>query len=400
MKDRIYYLLDIYTAGQATDEEISELFQAVRDDDEQNGFKEYMLELWERQKLSEDFSYVNWPAMYSGIMQNAKNQSENKDTNYAAFVKIRSLFSTRTAAACIVIIILSAITYFLNKHSEAPALVDHPLLKIDIPSPVDNKAVLTLADGRKIQLDSTMNGTLAVQGSVQIVKQSSGQISYSGNADGEVSYNTLSVPKGSKPMSVILADGSQVWINVGSTLTFPTAFVGHERMVKMTGEAYFEVRHNAEMPFVVTANEVNVRDLGTHFNVNSYPDEGATQVTLLEGSVKVSRGTLHSRVISPGEQVRVGADLTVLNGVEIDEVMAWREGKFRFGKDVDIENIMTQIGRWYNVRIVYKGTVKQHFWGAVSRDVSLWQVLKVLETAGGVKFNVEGDTVTVMPAGP
>jgi transmembrane sensor len=400
MKDRIYYLLDVYTAGQATDAEISELFEAVRDADEQDGFKDYMLELWEQHQHSEDFSYVNWPEMYSAIMQNGKNQFQTKDRADGAFGKIRLLFSTRAAAACIVIIILSAITYLLNKHSSAPALVDRHPLKTDIGPPVANKAVLTLADGSKIQLDSTVNGTVAVQGNIQVVKQSSGQISYAGNADGRVSYNTLSVPKGSKPMSVILADGSQVWINVGSTLTFPTAFVGHERMVQMTGEAYFEIRHNAKMPFVVTANEVNVRDLGTHFNVNSYADEGATKVTLLEGSVKVSKGSLQSRVISPGQQARIGTDLTVLNNVEIDEVMAWKEGKFRFGEHVNIENIMTQIGRWYNVRIIYKGTVKQHFWGSVSRDVSLSQLLKVLETAGGVKFQTEGDTVTVMPAGP
>lgn len=400
MKDRIYYLLDVYTTGQATDEEISELFEAVRDADEQNGFKDYVLELWEQHQHSEDFSYVNWPAMYSAIMQNGKNQSQTKDREYSSFGKIRLFFSIRAAAACIVIIMLSAITYLLNKHSHAPGLVDRHPLKTDIAAPVTNKAVLTLADGSKIQLDSTINGTLAVQGNIQVVKQSSGQISYAGNADGRVSYNTLTVPKGSKPMSVILADGSHVWINVGSTLTFPTSFLGHERIVQMTGEAYFEVRHNAKMPFVVTANEVNVRDLGTHFNVNSYADEDATKVTLLEGSVEVSKGSLQPRVISPGQQARIGVDLAVLNDIEIDEVMAWREGKFRFGKHVDIESIMTQIGRWYNVRIIYKGTVKQHFWGAVSKDLSLSQVLKVLETAGGVKFHMEGDTVIVMPAGP
>ena len=242
---------------------------------------------------------------------------------------------------------------------------------------------------------------IAHQGNVRIIKKPNGEISYTGNAAKEVTYNTLNVPRGSKPLGLTLSDGSQVWLNVGSSLTYPTAFTGKERKVRITGEAYFEIAHNANMPFIVQHNDVMVSVLGTHFNVNTYEDEADERITLLQGLVQVSKNSL-SQLLKPGQQAKINHNETneikVLDDVNVDEVMAWKEGKFKFGENTDIGTIMRQISRWYDVDIVYKGSINQRFWGSISKDVNVSRVLKILEATGGVKFKVEGNKIIVMPA--
>jgi ferric-dicitrate binding protein FerR (iron transport regulator) len=226
-------------------------------------------------------------------------------------------------------------------------------------------------------------------------------VTYAGNTAEAVGYNTFTIPRGSKPLSLTLSDGSRVWLNVGSSLTYPTAFTGKERRVTITGEAYFEVAHNAAMPFRVQHDDITISVLGTHFNVNTYEDETAERITLLEGSVLVSKKNA-SKLLEPGQQASISHDevnnIKVAGGVDLDEVMAWRDGKFRFGESMDIGTIMRQISRWYDVDIEYKGSVKQRFWGSISKSVNVSQVLKILEATGGVKFTVEGNKIIVTPA--
>jgi ferric-dicitrate binding protein FerR (iron transport regulator) len=242
-----------------------------------------------------------------------------------------------------------------------------------------------------------------MQGKVKIIQQSTGAISYSGNTAGAISYNTLSVPNGSKPIHLMLSDGSQVWINVGSSLTYPTAFTGNERKVKITGEAYFEVVHNEKIPFIVQNGDLQVKDLGTHFNVNTYQDETSARITLLEGSVRVLRNST-SELLKPGQQASISnnsnSNIRVLNDVNIDEVVAWKNGKFMFDNNTDIGAIMRQISRWYNVDIEYQGNISQRFWGSISKNVNVSQVLKILEATGEVKFKIEGNKIFVIPVSP
>jgi transmembrane sensor len=315
---------------------------------------------------------------------------------------VRHMNWSRIAAAAVVLIVLTGITYrYFNPRAKEPVATLQPK-QTDIAPPTRNKALLTLADGTKIELDSSANGTLAVQGSVRVVKRSDGEINYAGPATGEISYNTLSVPKGSRPLNLLLSDGSRVWLNLGSSLTYPTAFAGSERKVSITGEAYFEIAPNAKMPFMVACRDVTVRVLGTHFNVNAYEDETARKITLLEGSVRVSQGA-SSALLKPGQQARVSSDISdikVKNDVDVTEVMAWKTGKFRFGENTDIGTIMRQVARWYNVEVEYEGEINRRFWGSISRDVNVSEVLKVLEATGGVKFNMRGNKITVMPAAP
>ena len=387
-KERIYYLLTAYISKKATTEEESELMDWVLEAEEDSELKSYVLDIWNQYEPGEDFSDVDWDEIYSRAVQ-APVVPINP--------KIRRIRWYRFAAAAIIFIVLSAGAYFYFTPSLHQSIATLQPKQNDVAPPT-NKAVLILSDGTKIELDSTGSGTVAVQGNVQITKKSTGEINYAGTAGGAVTYNTLDVPRGSRPMSLMLSDGSKVWINVGSSLTYPTAFFGNERKVKITGEAYFEVVHNEKMPFIVEKGDLIIKDLGTHFNVNTYEDEPSEKVTLLEGSVRITRNSL-SQLLKPGQQVRINnRNIQVSNGVDIEEVMAWKDGKFMFDKNTDIGTIMRQISRWYNVEIEYQGNIDQRFWGSISKDVNVSQVLKILEATGGVKFKVEGNKIFVMPA--
>lgn len=260
------------------------------------------------------------------------------------------------------------------------------------------KARLTLADGSTIVLDSAGTGKLAQQGSAEILNKS-GQVIYNAEftTSQEVLYNTLSTAKG-EIYSLVLADGSKVWLNSASSIHFPVFFTGRERIVEITGEAYFEVTHNATKPFKVLVNDAEVQVLGTRFNINAYSDEAAIKTTLLEGSVKVSSLiTHHSSLIKPGQQVQLsGENLKVINDADMEEVLAWKNGYFQFNRD-DLETVMRQIARWYDVEVEYEGTIPQrYFGGKIHRNTNASQVLTILEKSR-VHFRIEGKKIIVMP---
>lgn len=390
-KERVTYLLNVYTSGKATDAEINELMARVLEAENDDALKSFMLDIWNRQHSRDDYAYVDWEDIYSQIVSRA-DEGKPKPS-----VRIRRL---RWIAAASVVLVAS-IGYFYASSDQQKVTGAVQQLKKDVAPPSGNKAVLILADGSQIEMDSTSSGMIAVQGDVNIVRSADGTITYSGRAGKAISYNTFNVPRGSKPLNLMLADGSRVWLNVGSSLTFPTAFTGKEREVMMEGEAYFEIAHNAAMPFNVKNGDVTINVLGTHFNVNAYNDDGVEKITLLEGSVMVSRKS-EIKTLKPGQQALVVAagddNIKIQKDIDLNEVMAWRDGKFIFNQSMDIHGIMRQLERWYNVDVVYKGEVTHRFWGSISRDVNLSQVLKILEATGGVKFDIEGNRITVLPA--
>lgn len=310
--------------------------------------------------------------------------------------------SFRVAAAAVVAVCITS-TYFLflnkSKPSETIAKTHTLALINDVAAPAINKAILTLANGKTIVLDSAANGSLAQQGNAIVSKLSNGKITYNADNNGaaKIQYNTLTVPKGSKPVQLVLADGSEVWLDVASSITYPTAFAGKERKVEITGEAYFEVAHNETMPFIVQKGDVEIRVLGTHFNVNAYDDENSLKVTLLEGAVKVERHGSESLNIKPGQQAEINRQgkMELNKDVDIDEVMAWKNNWFNFNS-LTVPDIMLQIERWYNVSVTYQGKpVNKHFSGIVSRSNNVSEVLKIMEQAG-IKFKIEGKNITVM----
>jgi len=267
--------------------------------------------------------------------------------------------------------------------------------------PGNDKAILQLADGSSIVLDSTGNGKISNQGGTAVNKQD-GIVLYNSlpmNNAATVAYNILRTPKGGQ-YQLQLPDGSKVWLNAQSSLRFPTAFTGNERVVELTGEAYFEVAKNKEKPFkVITPREGQVEVLGTHFNINAYADEEVMKTTLLEGKVKLTAlDNGESALLNPGEQSSLSqsSHLSQPIPVQTEEVVAWKNGLFRF-EDASIASIMRQIARWYDVEIVYEGKIDKEFIGTIPRQVPVSTVLKILESTGWVHFTIEGKKITVAP---
>ena len=250
--------------------------------------------------------------------------------------------------------------------------------------PGSNKAILTLADGSTIILQSAINGIVAQQGNTKISKSADGQLVYKSlnEKPTEVLINSIATPKGGQ-YQLVLSDGSIVWLNAASSLRFPAAFAGSERKVELSGEAYFEVAKNASMPFKVeVAGKGEVEVLGTHFNVNAYSDEATVNTTLVEGRVKVKAlANRDSRIIAPGEQAQLEGNgrISINKDADTEQAMAWKNGTFNFSH-AELGVVMRQLSRWYDVDIKFEGPVSQRqFSGEIQRDLKLSQVLKLLE---------------------
>jgi transmembrane sensor len=328
----------------------------------------------------------------------------------AEVIPIRKIFPWKkfAVAASIIATLFIAGYWFVSR--EQSSIVSDPssvVTTTDVKAPDKNRAQIKLADGTIVYLDSAANGELVTANGVQVIKRNDGQIIYSTLASNDsrlpaasapLTYNTLSNPRGSKVIDVTLADGSRVWLNAGSSLTYPVAFTGNERNVTITGEAYFEIAHDKTKPFTVSKGEMKVEVLGTHFNVNAYDDEENIKVTLLEGSVKVSSAvSRQSSVLKPGQQAIAAVDggLRTVDDIDLETVMSWKNGQFSFS-NTDLQAVMRQIARWYDVEVVYEGTPpNEEFVGGTSRQENVSAVLKVLEATGKIKFKVEGKIVTV-----
>jgi len=270
----------------------------------------------------------------------------------------------------------------------------------DIPAPASVNAVLTLADGTHLILDSLHNGQVAGNGNTRISKLDDGQLVYDPVAPGakQIVYNTLTVPRGSKVVNLTLADGTRVILNAASSITFPTSFPGPKREITMTGEGYFEVAPNKLKPFIVKKGDAEIEVLGTHFNVNAYDNEASLNVTLVEGSVRVRLKTSdQAMLLKPGQMAKVSDKMERVDRVNMDEILAWKEGKFRFGEFASITTVMRQISRWYDVEIEYTDEVQGHIGGSIEREANVSQVLNILEMTGIVKFRLEGRKIIVSP---
>lgn len=393
-RKRIIDLLKVFTEGMANPEDEQELFDLIEITKDEGVIKKYIKKLLPDHKSNDRVPVADWERLYQRIVEE-KNYQPTEPV-------IWKMSWTRLATAAVIFLLLGTGYYFFTTQKEPKGqkrLAKIEQIKtIDIAPPAAVNAVLTLANGKRIILDSSGNGTLASQGAVNVVKLADGQIAYRGTSK-EIEYNTLSNPRGSKIISLSLADGSKVWLNAESSLRYPTAFTGNERKVEITGEAYFEVAHNPDMPFVVSKSGTSIRVLGTHFNVNAYDDENSLDVTLLEGSVSVM--TVHSiqpKVIQPGAQAKINKDgaIELTNSVDLNEVMAWKNGLFSF-KEADIESIMRQVSRWYNVGVIFKKPVTEKFYAEVSRSTSVSTLLEILEATKAVQFKIEGNTIIVTP---
>ena len=305
----------------------------------------------------------------------------------------------RIAAASLIIFISGAAIYFaLRTPKDNTIAKASPQQLKNEAAPGGNKAILTLSDGSAIILDDAKNGQVAQQGGTQIAKLANGQLVYNAldNKLAEVVFNTLTTPRGGQ-FKLTLPDGSEVWLNAASSIKYPTAFIGNERKVEISGEAYFEIAHNAAKPFKVSVNGMEVKVLGTHFNINAYNDEASVKTTLLEGSVSLSEGGAVT-TLKPGQQaqLRNGGNIKVINNVDIDQVVAWKNGYFSFNRS-GLQTVMRQLARWYDVEISYEGKIpERQFGGKIDRNSNLSEVLKILEESK-VHFRIEEKKIIVRP---
>ncbi|MBL7735878.1 MAG: FecR family protein [Chitinophagaceae bacterium] len=247
-------------------------------------------------------------------------------------------------------------------------------------APGSDKATLILSDGRRIELKDGKE--ILDDAGVRITK-GSGELIY-GKTD-IVALNTMTTPRGGQ-YKLVLPDGTRVWLNAASSITYPTAFTGADRQVKITGEVYFEVFKDKSKRFrVETPNGPAIEVLGTHFNVNAYQDEPAVVATLLEGSVKIDNSILH-----PGEAYCNGS----VAKADVMQAIAWKEGKFSF-QDADIRTVMRQLSRWYDVEVEFHGRPKDRFFAIIKRSLSLSELLQALQASGSVKFKISDKKIIV-----
>jgi len=389
MHDRLQYLLNEYLLGQLTEEQRGELAALLANDEAAEQLAGLIQQQLSNREMSiaEDLSRTE-QRVVDGLMTKIHSGS------VTPVRRIRSFRKWGWAAA--VFLIIGSGAYFWFTYRNPPqSLANSSKSSQNDVAPGGNKAVLILSDGTTITLDSAANGAIARQGNSSIVKLANGRISYNpkGAATDEVMMNTMRTPRGGQ-FQLTLPDGTGVWLNAASSITYPAAFTGVEREVKITGEAYFEVAKNTNQPFVVDVDgRSSIEVLGTHFNVNSYTDENSIKTTLLEGSVKIG-----AAILRPGQQAQLRQQrLSVINNADMDKVMAWKNGLFNF-EDASLEEVMRQLGRWYDVEVVYeKGIPNIQFEGEISRNIKLSDLLKVLARAE-VKFRIEeGRRLIVLP---
>jgi transmembrane sensor len=308
-------------------------------------------------------------------------------------------FYKYAAAAAVLLFTLSGLWWFAyhgKSKLETPVLA---IVKPIVPGRLG--ALLTLSTGKKVNLDSGTTGVLAKEGNQKITKLQSGQIAYqpaeaTQGVSATVLYNTLSTPRG-KYYELALSDGSKVWLNSASSITYPAMFTGSARKVTITGEVYFEVAKDAGHPFIVEAGEQTVQVLGTHFNIMAYADEPGVITTLLEGSVKVTNQNAF-KLIKPGQAASTLSGDAKVNVTEVNvaDAVAWKEGYFKFNSEA-LTTIMRKVSRWYDVDVEFKDHMEnKKIYGTYARSKTIKSLLNDLESTGSVHFKTEGRRIIVM----
>ncbi|SDD71619.1 FecR family protein [Mucilaginibacter pineti] len=403
MKDinQLNLLINKYLNRQCTPHEIDVLLQEFNHPENEEALKIAIAQYFEKSADTEAMTNAEVDAALADV--HARLVDQIGEQVVVPEKRYRKMWPLATAAAAVLIFIFAGVYYLtLNRVKPQPAQLAVKQLKNDA-MPGSNKAVLTLSNGSRIVLNDIKNGVIAKQAGIAVIKTGSGKVINKATNDAVANnimpagYNTVSTPRGGQ-YQVELPDGSKVWLNAASSLRYPTQFTGKQRNVELTGEAYFEVAKNAAKPFRVTSAGQTVEVLGTHFNINAYNDEKLMKTTLLEGSVKVSYQQF-TALLKPGEQAKItlgtNSSIIINNDADTEEAVAWRDGYFQFNH-ADIQTIMRQLSRWYDVDVRYDGTVSaKQFGGAIQRNLKLSQVLHILEKSG-LHFTISGKEVLVM----
>lgn len=376
-------LIEKYLDGNASKKEEQQLLNFFNSFQSDEGWDETLL--GNKQQLEDKML---------GRLQNAVSRPVDQH-------RIIHLLSFKHVAAAVVFLLtISSVVYLVcKKTAQQPLAVNKAVITHDV-DPGGNKATLTLSDGSTYILDSAKDGVLVKNKNISIKKEKDGKIVYLADAGKNTgneaeAFNTMTTKTGGQ-YQLLLADGTKVWLNSESSLKYPIAFKGSQRNVELTGEAYFEVAKNAAMPFNVKVNNMEVRVLGTHFNIMAYNNETSIKTTLLEGAVKLSVGN-QSNVLKPGQQGMVNKSGQI-KVVETDgeRAIAWKNGYFVFDRS-NIQEIMNQLSRWYDTKVIYEGKIPDdEYVGKIARNVKLSQVLHILELSN-VHFKIENKNIIVTP---
>lgn len=402
---RLKYLLEKYLANRCSQEELDLLLASVSENAGSDELRLTLEACWEQVRGKKPLPEVDTTSLFQAILQREEEFGRKRRLRRRRLARYRTV----TLAFVLAIVATWGILLMLRPGPPAPVkpvVAAQSRFKNDV-QPGGNKAVLVLANGQSIVLDSANNGTLAMQGGMKVVKLNNGQLVYrAGKGDQESApvYNTISTPRGGQ-YELVLQDGTRIWLNAESSIRFPTVFTGKDRSVELSGEAYFEVAPKASNPFKIymlnqpSGTEKNRKEidvLGTKFNVMAYEEEKMIRTTLLEGAIAIGDES-EKNLMKPGQQAEwqaAEAGVKITDDADIDAAVAWKNGFFSFDRS-DIRTIMRQLSRWYDLKVTYKegGTAKT-FWGGIQKDLPLSDVLRILEKSG-VEFSIDGKNVIV-----
>lgn len=388
-KEQLAYYLDRYETGMITSEEWKTLQEMLH-----GSSNDAMLdEILDGELAGIDADSVRNPHLIRRL-QTAIEVQIASEGRVSSMHRVRFLRKWSWAAASVLLIIASIIVFSNRKSVDADGLAGNI-------APGKEGAILTLADGTQVALDSIGNGVVATQNGMQAVLKN-GQLAYTptGENTGKIAYNTVSTPKG-RQFKVVLPDGTSVWLNAASSIRYPTVFASNERKVDVTGEVYFEIAKNERSPFRVNVNnKAGIEVLGTDFNVNAYDNEESISTTLITGSVKVQAGAVHPVILKPGQQAQLFAaqpGLKLVEDPDIEKVIAWKNGAFNF-EGMSLKDAMRQLERWYDIEVIYENNKvpDKRLAGEMTRDVPLDGLLKNLGKMG-VRYKLKNRTLTIFP---
>lgn len=370
-EERLRVLFQKFIGKTISVEEKEEFLLMVAEPGALSLLRSFDIQEYETVKLPEAVAQRIYDAILEENAELGREQPKRRTLNFRAV-------QFAAAAAVLLFVAIGSYRLFFYKDKIARPLTSANEVIKDA-APGHNGAILTLSNGQTFLLDTAKSGTL-----VKGIVKSDKVLNVSDISS--IPYATLVTPLG-RQQKLQLSDGTIAWLNAGSSIHFPTVFYGHQRLVEITGEVYFEVKHDAARPFMVKAGNEIIHDLGTHFDVNAYDDEKAVKTTLLEGSVQIGK-----YILKPGEQYANGN----IKKVDADASVAWVSGYFQF-EHADIQTVMKQLSRWYNVEIHYEGHIPaQVFEGEIQRSLKLSQVLDLL-TGTGIHYTLNGNKLTIRP---
>lgn len=397
-QDRIVQLLERYSKRTATEAELKELTEWMADAADEAPFDGFVANLLNQHTAQQPGAQdPNWEMLYEKVLAGRPALA-----SLPAPAPVRSIRKRWLAAASIVALLGTGawLWSISNKEIATPA----PTANITLIGPGQEGAILTLADGSTVLLDSLGNGVISNQPGVQVILEN-GALNYkrsNSTADLNPAFNSMSTPKG-RQFRLQLPDGTRVWLNAASSIRYPVTFAGNARRVEIRGEAYFEVAPDKNKPFLVNIhNKAEVEVLGTSFNVNAYADEPQISTTLIDGRISVSKTNSSDNasgklLLQPGQQSQLKNDqLELIRNPDLSKVIAWKNGLFNF-EGTGLKEMMRQLERWYDIEVVYEGNVPDvHFFGKMSRKLDLTTVLTALK-GFGLHFRMEERKLVIMP---